>query len=185
MSDKNCHTCEFREVDDNEIPCIGCHALDAWVEASCDTCRHEHLNCCDDPCRYCCVGEDSNWEAKDKVEDDAESETYCENCKHEQVDISDNPCRNCDVDTNSCWEAKDDLEDGLDDALEDAVNSPSHYTQGNIEVIDFIMDQKLDYSEGNVVKYICRYKIKGNPIEDLMKARKYIDYLLQREEMDG
>jgi len=59
----------------------------------------------------------------------------------------------------------------------DVVNHPSHYTQGNIEVIDFILDQKLDYMEGNVVKYVSRYKHK-NGLEDLKKAQWYINKLV-------
>ena len=38
----------------------------------------------------------------------------------------------------------------------DNVNHPSHYTDGNIEVLDFIEDKKLNYHRGNAVKYICR-----------------------------
>jgi len=63
----------------------------------------------------------------------------------------------------------------------DPVEKPAHYTQGNIEVIEFIMDQKMDYLEGNVVKYLCRYKYKGKPLEDLQKARTYINWLIDRE----
>jgi|TARA_R100001530_G_scaffold116279_2_gene83328 hypothetical protein len=61
---------------------------------------------------------------------------------------------------------------------EDMINKPPHYNQGKIEVIDFINDQKLSYSEGNVVKYICRYK-KKNGIEDLKKARWYLEHLIR------
>ncbi len=39
--------------------------------------------------------------------------------------------------------------------------SPQHYQQGNIQVLDFITDQKFRYLEGNIVKYICRYKAKN------------------------
>jgi len=63
----------------------------------------------------------------------------------------------------------------------DPVKKPKHYTQGEIEVIDFVLDQKFDYCEGNVVKYLCRYKYKGKPLEDLMKARTYLDRLIERE----
>ena len=40
--------------------------------------------------------------------------------------------------------------------MSDAVNHPSHYTDGNIEVIEYIEDKKLDYCLGNAVKYISR-----------------------------
>lgn len=57
----------------------------------------------------------------------------------------------------------------------DAVNHPSHYTRGKIEVIDFIEDQQLPYHLGNVIKYIARAGHKGDKLEDLKKARWYLD----------
>lgn len=69
----------------------------------------------------------------------------------------------------------------------DAVNHPSHYTQGKIEVIDFIEDQKLNYHLGNCVKYICRcfVKHKDKPSEDLKKARWYLNREIKELEKDG
>ena len=60
----------------------------------------------------------------------------------------------------------------------DDVNNPSHYNQGKIEVIEFIKDQKLDYHAGNVVKYVCRYKHKGQALKDLKKAQWYLNDLI-------
>lgn len=57
----------------------------------------------------------------------------------------------------------------------DMVNHPSHYKIGGIETIDFIEAKKLDYNLGNAVKYISRADHKGNRVEDLKKARWYID----------
>lgn len=59
--------------------------------------------------------------------------------------------------------------------IHDAVNHPSHYTRGKIEVIDFIEDQQLPYHLGNVIKYIARAGYKGDKLEDLKKARWYLD----------
>lgn len=59
----------------------------------------------------------------------------------------------------------------------DAVNHPAHYTDGSIEVIDFIEDKKLPYHLGNAVKYIARAG-KKNPdkeAEDLKKAVWYLN----------
>ncbi len=56
--------------------------------------------------------------------------------------------------------------------------SPQHYQQGNIQVLDFINDQKFTYLEGNIVKYICRYKAK-NGLEDLEKAQYYLNELIK------
>lgn len=58
---------------------------------------------------------------------------------------------------------------------EDVINHPSHYTRGKIEVIDFIEDQQLPYHLGNVIKYIARAWYKGDKLEDLKKARWYLD----------
>lgn len=58
----------------------------------------------------------------------------------------------------------------------DIVNHPSHYTSGNIEVIDFIEDQKLPYHLGNVVKYISRAgKKTDDELTDLKKAMWYLN----------
>jgi hypothetical protein len=64
--------------------------------------------------------------------------------------------------------------------INDEVNHPARYTQGKIEVIDFIEDQQLDFSAGNVVKYLCRYQLKGG-LEDLEKARWYLNRLIKQE----
>lgn len=64
----------------------------------------------------------------------------------------------------------------------DNVNRPAHYTDGNIEVIDFIEDKKLGFHLGNSVKYIARAgkKDPNKHIEDLEKARWYLDREIER-----
>ena len=59
----------------------------------------------------------------------------------------------------------------------DAVNHPSHYTDGGIETIDFIEAKKLPYHLGNAVKYISRAgkKDQNKTIEDLQQAVWYIE----------
>mgnify|MGYP003141635231 CR=1 FL=1 len=61
--------------------------------------------------------------------------------------------------------------------------SPDYYKKGSIEVTDFISDQNMSFIEGNVVKYISRYKDKAG-IQDLRKARWYLDKLIELE-MEG
>ena len=60
---------------------------------------------------------------------------------------------------------------------EDPVNRPSHYTDGKIEVIDFIEDKKLGFCLGNAIKYIARAGKKDptKEVEDLKKAKWYIE----------
>lgn len=65
----------------------------------------------------------------------------------------------------------------------DLVNSPSHYTQQNMEVIDIIENsmtrtQFCGYMRGNIIKYMLRYEHK-NGVEDLKKARWYLDRLVE------
>ena len=62
--------------------------------------------------------------------------------------------------------------------------SPDYYQKGNIEVTDFIIDQSMSFLEGNVVKYITRYKEKSG-IEDLRKARWYLEKLIQEQVKHG
>lgn len=57
----------------------------------------------------------------------------------------------------------------------DMVNHPPHYKAGGIETIDFIEAKGLGYNLGNVVKYVSRADLKGNKMEDLQKARWYLD----------
>ena len=66
--------------------------------------------------------------------------------------------------------------------LYDTVNHPSHYTDGKIEVIDFIEDKKLGYHLGNAVKYISRAGKKDptKKVEDLRKAAWYINREIER-----
>lgn len=75
----------------------------------------------------------------------------------------------------------------------DAVNSPNHYVQGGVEVIDIIR-QAVKGAEGfeaaclaNVIKYTMRYRHK-NGAEDLRKSRVYLDWLIaevEAQEKDG
>ena len=55
-----------------------------------------------------------------------------------------------------------------------------HYKDMPIQVVEFCQLNELNYCEANVVKYVCRHK-KKNGKEDLLKAKHYIDLLLQLE----
>lgn len=57
----------------------------------------------------------------------------------------------------------------------DMVNHPPHYKAGGIETIDFIEAKNLGYHLGNVVKYVSRADLKGAKLEDLQKAKWYLD----------
>lgn len=63
--------------------------------------------------------------------------------------------------------------------IEDKIN-PSYYRK-KIEVTDFILEYDMGFAEGNIIKYVTRYKDK-NGVEDLKKARWYINKLIEIEE---
>lgn len=62
------------------------------------------------------------------------------------------------------------------------VYRPGHYTRFVIEPIKFIHENDLGFMEGNVIKYVCRWDAK-NGIEDLKKARRYLDMLIAHVEL--
>jgi|TARA_R110000765_G_scaffold18780_1_gene49824 hypothetical protein len=64
--------------------------------------------------------------------------------------------------------------------IEEKIN-PSHYTQGKIEVIDFILDQKMDYMTATITKYISRWRFKDG-VCDLKKAQWFLNKLIKEEE---
>ena len=57
---------------------------------------------------------------------------------------------------------------------------PDHYGDGKIDVISFCQANKLDFMQGNVIKYITRYR-KKNGLEDVRKAVEYINRILADE----
>lgn len=64
--------------------------------------------------------------------------------------------------------------------MTDNVNSPSHYTQGDVEVIEVIeyitskYPKEIRYHVGNIIKYICRAPFKGKLEEDINKSYWYL-----------
>ena len=71
---------------------------------------------------------------------------------------------------------------------EDTVNHPAHYTQGAVECIDALEasmtpEEFRGYLKGCQMKYLWRYRMKGG-LEDLQKARWYLDKLISKVEVD-
>ncbi len=74
--------------------------------------------------------------------------------------------------------------DGGDRAPEGESREPSrtqvggdHYARLRVQPVDYMLANGLGYCEGNVVKYVSRWKSKGG-VEDLKKARQYLDFLI-------
>ena len=101
----------------------------------------------------------------------------CETCRYNMAVLDADLCGKCLPYAHlPNWEAQDD----------DPVNHPSHYTDGKIEVIDFIEDKHLGFHLGNAVKYIARAGKKDPTkiVQDLKKARWYIERKIARLEAD-
>lgn len=80
------------------------------------------------------------------------------------------------------WTWCDEMFEEMGDEKDDPVSNPSHYTgNGRIQPIKFIQDKNLNFARGNVVKYVTRagHKPEGDKkqeLEDLRKARQYLDF---------
>ena len=80
-----------------------------------------------------------------------------------------------------------DIEASMGIAIEAAIKSratdnvnPSHYTEMKIPPNVYITENSLEWEVGNIVKYVSRYKNK-NGKEDLLKAMKYLELLIERK----
>ena len=67
----------------------------------------------------------------------------------------------------------------MTNALETQV-AGDHYKKLKIQPVEYIYANNIPYLEGNVIKYITRWRDKGGNA-DLLKARHYIDLLLELE----
>jgi len=56
---------------------------------------------------------------------------------------------------------------------------PDYYNEMEITPISFIQANDLDFCQGNVIKYVCRYKQKGGK-QDLHKAQQYIEFMINK-----
>jgi hypothetical protein len=60
----------------------------------------------------------------------------------------------------------------------------THYRKMKIQPSKFVIENKLLFPEGNVIKYICRHPYKGGK-EDLLKAKHFIDMIIERDYDDN
>lgn len=105
-------------------------------------------------------------------------------CKYEHDSSIDEPCVSCSKSTNhfepkehssNCTMSERKFKNkdyGFDEI--DMVNHPQHYQHG-IEPIDYIESHNLNFNLGNVIKYVSRAPFKGTEVEDLKKAKWYLE----------
>ena len=79
------------------------------------------------------------------------------------------------VNFNNLWaKIHDEVEDDLWD------KGGAHYKDFKIQPTKFINDNNLQFAEGNVIKYICRHRLKGKA-EDIEKAIHYCEMIIDRD----
>lgn len=89
----------------------------------------------------------------------------CNYCKH----WKDSQCRNIDF----CQNYSE-----YEECKEDDKIRPGYYHKGGTDTIQFCIENDLDFLQGNVIKYVVRYKEK-NGLEDLKKAKEYLDRIIE------
>lgn len=119
-------------------------------------------------------------ENRNKLEDGVYEVTGLGNICHDDRLVNDDGC----MLTTDKYEVRNGVITLL---TSDPVNSPLHYMSGDIECIDAIKasmtrEAFLGYLKGNIQKYMWRYEKKVNPIEDVKKARWYMNKLV--DELD-
>ena len=70
--------------------------------------------------------------------------------------------------------------------VQDMINNPAHYVHGGIETLHYIEAKSLDkdFHLANVIKYVSRAGYKINKLEDLKKAKFYLDRRIKLLEME-
>ncbi|UNH39957.1 DUF3310 domain-containing protein [Moellerella wisconsensis] len=98
-----------------------------------------------------------------------------------------NACKKCDDTLQRMGGFTNLFGKGEENKMTDNVNNPAHYASGGIECIEAIKasmtrEAFLGYLKGNIQKYVWRYEKKINPVEDLKKARWYMNRLVEEVE---
>ena len=111
-------------------------------------------------------------------------EFSCRDCKFDDKAGTEAPCTTC---INNGGTFVKYIPKDKEVESNDVVNRPAHYTDGKIEVIEYIEDKKLGFCLGNAIKYISRAGKKDptKEIEDLKKAKWYIERRIKELEEAG
>lgn len=164
--------------------------------SKCNKCKYEYSSKLDEPCKYCrekCGVVTLGYQmSEDKFVPKEEQSTIeydgCDGCYYEWLGESDAPCCECkhrfDPGTMARLKAKDCFkpkEEKADDEI-DMVNHPPHYVGHGIEPIEFIESHNLNFCLGSAVKYIARAPYKGTELEDLKKAKWFLEREIKKHD---
>lgn len=139
--------------------------------SECNKCKYEYLSSVEEPCANCKGTRKRDTMAYLKAKDcfkpkEKEHSSNCTiSCKEGNKDF-----------TNEDYGFKEISKDEVD-----MVNHPQHYQHG-IEPIDYIESHNLNFNLGNVIKYISRAPYKGTELEDLKKAKCYLEREIKKHE---
>lgn len=181
-----CHDCYTFANKPNFMP-----KVDMKADITCEHCEHCGTPSYIDPYATC-LSTNERVQFNPKQEEHMSMDRCCCDCVHENVSMYDEPCDTC---RNSQHHPsfiskinnetdKPSLEEELyprhiesNDPLH-----PGHYPfVGSEDPIDVCLKWGIGFCEGNVIKYVVRWKKKGG-IEDLKKARIYLDRLIEHHE---
>lgn len=164
--------------------------------SKCNKCKYEYSSKLDEPCKYCrekfgvvTLGYQMS-EDKFVPKEEQQTTEYkgCDGCYYEWLGESDAPCCECkhrfEPGTMARLKAKDCFkpkEEKVDDEI-DMVNHPQHYSAHGIEPIDYIESHDLNFNLGNVIKYVSRAPFKGTELQDLKKAKWYLEREIKKHD---
>ncbi len=146
--------------------------------SKCNKCKYEHDSAIDEPCVDC---------SKSTNHFEPKEHDGCIGCVYEDFEELEEPCVNCKgtykYDTMAYLKAKDYFEPKEEKTYEiDMVNHPPHYVGHGIEPIEFIESHNLNFCLGSAIKYIARAPYKGKELEDLKKAKWFIEREIKRHD---
>ena len=164
--------------------------------SKCNRCKYEYLSKCEEHCKYCrerfgiCTPNYMMHEDKFQPKEEQSTTEYngCNDCYYERLGESDAPCCECkhrfEPGTMARLKAKDCFkpkEEKADDEI-DMVNHPQHYSAHGIEPIEYIESHDLNFNLGNVIKYVSRAPFKGTELQDLKKAKWYLEREIKKHD---
>jgi len=87
------------------------------------------------------------------------------------------------ISKNNTMTHADDFKPVIYESLQEQVDG-DHYKSMKIQPAEFINENRLEFAEGNAIKYICRHKKKGK-IKDINKAIHYLQMIKERDYPNG
>lgn len=185
LTDEKCNDC--KHADTNDTYCVNCKyrfdqgtmarlkAKDCFKpkeEKECMKCIYSNLSefelpCCE--CKYNTYDIDTNYKkTKDCFKPNEKGHSS-----------------NCTISVKECNKDFTNEDYGFEEISNDEigmVNHPPHYVGHGIEPIEFIESHNLNFCLGSVVKYIARAPYKGNELEDLKKAKWYLEREIKKHD---